>query len=156
MADRVEPELQHVGNQQELATWGVHRVFPDLLYWALVAAWHDGIEIGRVRPLQLDRRDNGFGDGVEMAQRSVGGTTARTLFVVDRPFNAIAEGLVAENFYKEALDEWPTNLGFLLLAQRAAAYRIRPVAQAFLVFWRGGLRERPLVEKTPIEQWDVK
>ncbi len=44
-----------------------------------------------------------------MPQRGIGGTTAYTFFSRDRPFNAVVEGLVAENFYKEALDEWPAH-----------------------------------------------
>jgi len=155
VADRVEPELQHVGNQQELATRGVHRVFPHLLHRTLVAAGHDGVEVGSVRAFQLDGRNHGLGGVVEMPQRGIGGTAACALLGRDRPSGTTAEGPVTQNLDKETLDERPANLGLLLLAQRATAYGIRPIAQRFLVLRRGGLRECPLAEKTAIEQWDV-
>jgi hypothetical protein len=122
------------------------------LHRAFVAPRHDGVEIGRIRPFQFNRGDDGFPLGAEATECGVGGAAASPLLVVDRPVGTVAERPVAENLDEKALDKRAAQLGFFLLAEGLVTDGLRPVVQQLLVVGRSGLSSGALGDEARVKQ----
>ena len=152
VADRIESDLEHVGQHHELRVRRVHRVFPDLLHRRLALPGLADIEVGRVRALELDRSNNGITGRPEPAQRHVRGASASARFLGDRVVARTTERRVSQQLDEELANERRANLLLASAPNRAVPNQHGPLAQQLCVRWRNRRGGQAAFDQSAIEQ----